>query len=139
MSCFEDIARKSNFAVIVVTLQNYYVHPNGSGEARINSRKQRHYRALRTLYEHLIRNLWLIVSNRLSRSRASSGEPNQEVRKVTTVMTLLCLAGIAFSLRFFVALCKEQRSNPHKQLSQRRENGLKAGCPAVPLDNTNRF
>ena len=25
MSCFEDIARKSNFAVIVVTLQNYYV------------------------------------------------------------------------------------------------------------------
>ena len=46
MSCFEDIARKSNFAVIVVTLQNYYVHRNGSGEARINSRKQRHYRAL---------------------------------------------------------------------------------------------
>jgi len=25
MSCLQDISRKSNFAVIVVTLQNYYV------------------------------------------------------------------------------------------------------------------
>ena len=63
MSCFEDIARKSNFAVIVVTLQNYYVDRKRGGKARINSRKQRHYRALRTFYERLIRNLWLIVSN----------------------------------------------------------------------------
>jgi hypothetical protein len=46
MSCFEDIARKSNFAVIVVTLQNYYVDRKRGGKARINSRKQRHYRAL---------------------------------------------------------------------------------------------
>ena len=54
-------------------------------------------------------------------------------------MTLLCLAGIAFNIRFFVALCKEQRSNQHKQLSERRENGLDAGFPPLPLDNIDRF
>jgi hypothetical protein len=139
MSCFEDIARKSNYAVIVVTLQNYYEYRKRRGEARINSHKQRHYRALRTFYECLIRNLRLVVSNRWSKVRASSGAPNQEVRKLTMVMTVLCLASIAFNIRFFVALCMEQRSNPNKQLPERSENGLEAGCPQLPLDNTNRF
>lgn len=45
----------------------------------------------------------------------SSGEPNQEVRKVTAVMTVLCLSAIAFNIRFFVALCKEnEQARKHK-------------------------
>src|SRR5258708_1904492 len=43
--------------------------------------------------------------------RSSNGKPRQEVRMVattvTTVMTMLCLAGVAFCVRFLVALGKE--------------------------------
>ena len=40
--------------------------------------------------------------------RSSNGKPRQEVRiAVTTFMTMLCLAGVAFCVRFLVALGKE--------------------------------
>jgi hypothetical protein len=44
----------------------------------------------------------------VERFRFSNGKPRQEVRMaVTTFMAMLCLAGIAFCVRFLVALGKE--------------------------------
>ena|SRR5258708_40268412 len=43
--------------------------------------------------------------------RSSNGKPRQEVRiAVTTFMTMLCLAGVAFCVRFLVALGKEYKA-----------------------------
>ena len=44
----------------------------------------------------------------VERFRFSMGSPRQEVRMaVTAFMTMLCLAGVAFCVRFLVALGKE--------------------------------
>src|SRR5882762_8999513 len=43
--------------------------------------------------------------------RSSNGKPRQEVRMaVTAFMTMLCLAGVAFCVRFLVALGKERKA-----------------------------
>jgi hypothetical protein len=67
---------------------------------------------LRTFYELFIRNLHALVSNDLSRliphNLAGSGIQVLEARMfVTAVTTMLCAAGIAFYVRFLVALCRE--------------------------------
>ncbi len=50
------------------------------------------------------------------------GELGHEVRTtVTAVITLLCVAGIAFNVRFFVALCREWQATEEMQ----SKNGVK--------------
>jgi len=46
---------------------------------------------------------------------------------VTTVITVLCLAAIAFNIRFFVALCREKEhgENTPNQLSKQRDDDRK--------------
>ncbi len=67
------------------------------------------------------------------------GEPGQEGRTaVTTVMTVLCLAAIAFNIRFLVALGKERDGNANNQLFERHEEGLNKGCSPGKLDNTDQ-
>jgi hypothetical protein len=58
---------------------------------------------------------------------------------VTTVITILCLAGIAFCVRFIVALdkdCKARGTSTKNQLLDGRETGLDMGCSLGSLDNT---
>lgn len=67
------------------------------------------------------------------------GEPGQEGRTaVTTVMTVLCLAAIAFNVRFLVALCKERDGNANNQLFERQADGLNVSCSPGKLDNTDQ-
>jgi hypothetical protein len=58
---------------------------------------------------------------------------------VTTVITILCLAGIAFCVRFIVALgkdCKARGTYTNKQFLERHETGLDMDCSLGSLDNT---
>ena len=65
---------------------------------------------LSTIYEPFIRSLRIFVSNDLRRSQilfqALGSDPGGSMF-VTGLITLLCTAGIAFYVRFLVALCKE--------------------------------
>jgi len=53
-------------------------------------------------------------------------------------MTVLCLAAIAFNIRFLVALGKERDGNANNQLFERHEEGLNKGCSPGKLDNTDQ-
>ena len=58
---------------------------------------------------------------------------------MTAVIAILCLAGIAFCVRFMVALgkdCKARGPSTRNQLLERHENGLDMGCSLGSLDNT---
>src|ERR1700694_5551892 len=62
----------------------------------------------------------------VERFRYSNGEPGQEVRMaVTMFMTMLCLAGVAFCVRFLAAVGKELRlrtGSNHDVIPQPREH-----------------
>jgi hypothetical protein len=65
---------------------------------------------LSTIYEPFIRSLWIFVSNDLGRFQIlfqALGSDSGSSMFATGLMTLLCTAGIAFYVRFLVALCKE--------------------------------
>jgi hypothetical protein len=65
---------------------------------------------LSTIYEPFIRNLLILVSNDLGRFQIlfqTLGSDPGGSMFVTGLMTLLCTAGIAFYVRFLVALWKE--------------------------------
>src|SRR5260221_14715710 len=65
-------------------------------------------RPLRTFYERFTRNLWLDISNRGGVVQVFKWEAPPGGSKVaTTVMAMLCLAGVAFCVRFLMALDKE--------------------------------
>jgi len=78
---------------------------------------------------------------------------------VTTVMTMLCLTGVAFYVRFLVALCMECKARwtfswvrlhsgskeyaipeegEHKKPVRAARNGSGMGCSLGTLDNTDR-
>jgi len=67
------------------------------------------HRDLRILYEPFIRNLCVFVSNELTHSSAAQplGIEMDGRLLITSAMALICTAGVAFYLRFLVALWKE--------------------------------
>lgn len=48
-----------------------------------------------------------------SRSRAANGLAGQRVRMAVTAVMMLCLAGIAFNVRFLMGLHKERSLDKH--------------------------
>lgn len=65
-------------------------------------------RSLLTIYELLIRHLSALVCNECADDRVWMAGL-LEGAMVIVLMTLLCCAGVAFYVRFLVALCKEYR------------------------------
>jgi len=65
---------------------------------------------LRTIYELFMRTSWRFISNSVWTIETNSPPVQPEAAMVAiTGMTVLCTVGVAFYVRFLVALCKECR------------------------------
>jgi len=68
----------------------------------------------------------------VERFRFSNGKPRQEVRMAATaLMTMLCLAGVAFCVRFLVALGKECKTRSTSLLAAPAYRLKPRGNPAT--------